>query len=70
GDYNDNLKNLLFDVYDTKQVKSVNLGGKSILEQQNPDEFEKADEGFYFNKDKNLLKVKVNYSDKMELQIQ
>ncbi|MGB8320376.1 MAG: TIM-barrel domain-containing protein, partial [Ignavibacteriaceae bacterium] len=70
GNYNDNLKDLLFDIYDTKQVKSVNLDEKNISVLQNPDEFKKSNEGFYFIKDKNLLKVKVRYSGKMELQIQ
>ena len=70
GNYNDNLKNLLFDVYDTRQVKSVNLDGKNIIKQKSPDDLKKANEGFYFNKDIKLLTIKVKYSRKMELHIQ
>ena len=70
GDYDDNLKDLLFYVYNTDNVKSVNLDGQKISAVQNPDELKEAGEGFYFSRDKSLLIVKVKYSGKMELHIE
>ena len=69
GNYNNNLKSFIFEIYVTGIVKSVSLDGKNISVLQNSDKLKTMNEGFYFNKDKNLLKVKVKYSDKMELQI-
>lgn len=69
GNYNNNLKSFIFDIYNTGTVKSVSLDGKDIPDLQSEEDLDKASEGFYYNKNGKLLKVKVNYSDKMEIQI-
>ncbi len=69
GNYNNNYKDFIFDIYDSASVKSVNVDGKRISLMQNPGDLNMKSEGFYFNNMDNVLKIKVKYSNEMKISI-
>ena len=68
--YDSKLKNFLFDIYNVKQIKSVEADGNKIQMLNNSGAIENVKEGFYFDKEDNLLKVKLNYSSNIKLVVQ
>jgi alpha-glucosidase len=68
--YNSNLKSFLFDIYNIDKVLLVEINGKKIPQVKSLDEIQTSENGFYFDKENNLLKVKINYAPNFKLEIQ
>jgi alpha-glucosidase len=68
--YDSKLKSFLFDIYNISNVQLVQIDGNKISQLNNIDEIQNADSGFYFDKENNLLKIKINYSPNLKLDIQ
>ncbi len=67
--YNVKLKNYLLDIYNVNDVKSVESNGIKLSKLNDSKGIQNSNDGYYFDKKENKLKIKVNYSNNIKLVI-
>ena len=67
--YDLKLKNYLFDIYNVDEVKFVESNGVRLSQLNDSKGIQDSNDGFYFDKKENRLKVKLSYAKNIKLVI-
>ncbi len=69
-DYKTGIKNYLLKILNTASVKEISVNGKTLSQQfNNLDSLQKNEEGYYLNKEENILFVKVKAENEIEINV-